>query len=435
MAKDKTSAPLVLDKQASVIEPEGVVDAEAEGKKTDDEKLVAWVVGRVETWKEHRNANYSEQWDTYERLWRGIYSGADKTKKRERSTFVSPALSEAVENGASEIDEAVFGRGDFFDIWPGALDSEADKAILQRNEILFREDLANTDFTGNCSEAVINAAVYGTGIAEIVLVKGVEREISAVADALTGQLAPEVSETDTERPVLRSVNPRNFIIDPAARGIDDALGIAIEEDVSSHLIQSGIEKGDYKKAKIETASGDSQTKPDPQVETPWVTDVVPVLRYYGKVPKHLMFPAAKTEELFPDDKEKSEDPVDSEMVESWVFIANKKDLLKAIETPDMMKDRPVVAYQWDIVPGRFWGRGLCEKGATPQRLLDAELRCRMDTLAYTSAPMMGIDATKVPRGFNMDIYPGKSLLLNGDPGMILKPFKFGEELKWTVELA
>jgi hypothetical protein len=40
--------------------------------------------------------------------------------------------------------------------------------------------------------------------------------------------------------------------------------------------------------------------------------------------------------------------------------------------------------------------------------------------------MMALDASRLPRGFKFDVYPGKTLLLSGDPSTILKPFKFGE---------
>src|SRR3990167_6413729 len=273
-------------------------EPEADGtKKTADEKLVAWVIGRVKQWKEHRVANYDSNWNMYERLWRAIYSDEDKTKKRERGKIISPALSEAVENGAAEIEEAVFGRGDFFDLWPEVQDGKIDRAVLDRNESLFRQDLERTDFTGQCSEVIINGAVYGTGIAEFILCQSTDRDITVqeVVDPETQQTSnrPHVIETDVERPEMRSVNPRNFTIDPSARSIDSALGCAIEEDVGAHVIREGIQKGYYKDVKIQAAMGDTEIKPDPQTENPWGNDVVPVIRYYGKVPKHLLFPPEK----------------------------------------------------------------------------------------------------------------------------------------------
>jgi hypothetical protein len=40
--------------------------------------------------------------------------------------------------------------------------------------------------------------------------------------------------------------------------------------------------------------------------------------------------------------------------------------------------------------------------------------------------MMGMDATRLPRGAKFEIRPGKTLLTNGSPGEVLMPFKFGQ---------
>ncbi len=45
--------------------------------------------------------------------------------------------------------------------------------------------------------------------------------------------------------------------------------------------------------------------------------------------------------------------------------------------------------------------------------------------ALTTAPMMAADATRLPRGVNYKVQPGKTLLTNGNPNEILFPFKFG----------
>jgi hypothetical protein len=401
---------------------------ETEGKQmTNDDRLAAWVMERVSAWRIHRDSNYSTLWDEYERKWRAIYTPEDKTKKKERAKLISPATAEAVENGVAEIEEAVFGRGDFLKLMASPDDGPVEREALERNESTFRYDLDETDLTSTCSETIMNSAVYGTGIGEIILEKETKRDIMAVMDEAAGRLMPQVRETIMERPVLRSVNPRNFGIDPAARDIESALGVFVEEDVSEHIIRAGITSGEYKKVDLKVgSSGNPDIKPDPQMETPWMQDVVHIIRYYGKVPKELIFPPQQTEELFPEDKKEDATPLSGEMVEAWVVLASEGQLLMAKETPDMMKDRPVLAVQWDIVPGRFWGRGICEKGATAQRLLDAELRYRIDCLAFTAAPMIAMDGSRLPRGFKFDIYPGKNILVNGDPKQVLQPFKFGE---------
>ena len=108
------------------------------------------------------------------------------------------------------------------------------------------------------------------------------------------------------------------------------------------------------------------------------------------------------------------------------MIANGGTLLKAEANPYMMEDRPVVAFPWDVVPGRFWGRGVCEKGYNSQKALDTELRARIDALSLTIHPMMAIDATRLPRGSKPEVRPGKMILTNGDPREVLQPFNFGQ---------
>jgi hypothetical protein len=101
----------------------------------------------------------------------------------------------------------------------------------------------------------------------------------------------------------------------------------------------------------------------------------------------------------------------------------------------MMGDRPIVAFPWDVVPGRFWGRGVCEKGYNSQKALDTELRARIDALALTNSPMIAMDATRMPRGAKPVVRPGKIILTNGDPRQVLQPFNFGQVSQITFAQA
>ena len=148
-------------------------------------------------------------------------------------------------------------------------------------------------------------------------------------------------------------------------------------------------------------------------------------KYYGLVPKELLDSALteddeEVEELTEEKKE------GSKYVEAIVIIANGGVLLKAEANPYMMQDRPIVAFPWDVVPGRFWGRGVCEKGYNSQKALDTELRARIDALSLTIHPMLAIDATRLPRGAKPEVRPGKMILTSGDPREVLQPFNFGQ---------
>jgi hypothetical protein len=142
-----------------------------------------------------------------------------------------------------------------------------------------------------------------------------------------------------------------------------------------------------------------------------------------------LFEAAIAEELDEDDEmvdlsEEDDEESKSPYIEVIVVLGNGE-LLKVEENPYMMQDRPIVAFPWDIVPNRFWGRGVCEKGYNSQKALDTELRARIDALALTIHPMMAVDATRLPRGMKPEVRPGKMFLTNGNPSEILQPFNFG----------
>ena len=212
---------------------------------------------------------------------------------------------------------------------------------------------------------------------------------------------------------LKPVMPQNFLIDPVATTIEDAMGVAIDEFVSMHSVEMLQEQGVYNEGLIESAAPDADLEPDQDL-TVYNDDKVRLTKYYGLVPRELL-------------EEEGVDVEETGMyVEAIVVIANGGTLLKAEANPYMMQDRPVVAFPWDVVPSRFWGRGVCEKGYNSQKALDTELRARIDALSLTIHPMMAVDATRLPRGAKPEVRPGKMILTNGDPREVLQPFNFGQ---------
>jgi hypothetical protein len=466
MAEIKMQSGLVAEKARVVDSRDSPVPVDTEGKPDELEALRAWILNRVKRWRDHRRQNYELQWDQYERTWRGLFTTEDRGRKSEKSTLVTPATAEAVENIVAEVEEALFGRGDFFDIKSEIDNPEMMKKITDQNKNHLKEDLSNSDFTSNIGEALINAAVYGSGIGEIFVDKFIKRDIVFSVEQAVMQMGPPDQQTPPEMKVeskevhfayLQSVNPRNFLIEPTARTVDKALGVAVEEYVGAHIIKEGQKKGQYRDVDVGTSQGDHELGADRQNENEYVHDKVHIIRYYGLVPAHLLpkspvaddedadeqivelfeavepaekpdagQPKAESDGVEPKNGEESTEPVDTTMVEAKVFIANESVVIKAVESPYVMKDRPIVAFPWDIVPGRFWGRGVCEKGLVPQKVLDAEMRSRIDALAYVTAPMMAMDASRLPRGFQLTVKPGKSILTNGDPKNILNPMHFGQ---------
>ena len=186
---------------------------------------------QCEEWRNHRDENYLEDWKAYERLWRGIWAGEDKTRDTERSKIVTPALQQAIESQTAEIEEAVFGRGEkFFDIIDDAQDIDRTDIEAVKNQMY--EDFKKNKVRKSISDTILLGAVYGTGIGEIVIAEKTEMKPTMRPIVEMGVTAFGVEESTKFSVGLNSINPRNFLIDPNASSVEDALGCAVEEYVS-----------------------------------------------------------------------------------------------------------------------------------------------------------------------------------------------------------
>ena len=418
----------IYETEATLVDPETEMNDPMLQSQDSIESYVLW---KVQEWEDFVEANFFSQWDEYYRLWRGIWASEDKTRESERSRIVTPALQQAVESSCAEIEESTFGLGKLFDIRDDSADQDPMDIAILRTKL--DEDLRRQKVRQACSEVLINAAVYGTGAAEVVL-ESIKEMSPGTEQALDGQVEM-VGVNIVDRNVVRMkpIQMRNFRIDPVATCVEDAHGVAIDEFVPSHSVKQLQEDGVYKDVYVGTAAQDNDIEPNNELDTVPYMDKVRLMKYFGLVPRHLLKKAQGLDsededesiaELFPEE-ESDEDGEESFWVEAIVVIANEGVLLKAEENPYMMQDRPVVAFQWDTVPGLFWGRGVCEKGYNSQKALDAEMRARIDALALTVHPMLAMDATRIPRGHSPQIRPGKMILTNGPPREVLQEFNFG----------
>ena len=380
-----------------------------------DQDLAEWVLSRCNKWRDHYESNYSAKHEEYMRIYRGIWAPEDVMRDSERSKLIAPATAQAVESCVAEVEEATFGRGKIFDIKDDVNDQEpADIAYLKRK---LHEDFAAARIRSSVAEVLVNAAVYGTGIGEVV-VEEMKEYKPATRPLMEGDMQ-EVGVEEVYRPIVKinPVQPRNFLIDPNATCVNSALGCAIDEYVSRHVVEELQESGVYRDdVYVGSAAADEEIEPDPEINSR-PTDRVRLLKYYGKVPRDLLLSEGVTEDEIAEK---------GAYVEAIIVIANEGELLKAIPSPYMCQDRPIVAFQWDIVPSVFWGRGVCEKAYMSQKALDAELRARIDALALTTHPMLAVDATRIPRGHKLEVRPGRMLLTNGAPSDSIMPFKFGQ---------
>ena len=131
----------------------------------------------------------------------------------------------------------------------------------------------------------------------------------------------QIGVQPVERPLVKliPIQPRNFLIDPSATSVDDAMGCAIEEFVPTHKIDILQEQGVYKDVPISQDPTDYDLEADSTLDHT-DHDRVRVIRYYGLVPRDLLLEEGVNE---------AELKSDSMWQEACVVVANGGTVLSA----------------------------------------------------------------------------------------------------------
>jgi hypothetical protein len=396
----------------------GEVDREVQGGARG--AVVQEIMGDIDPWRKRRDADFEELWDEFYAKWRGFWMPQHKSYKTERSKLISPLTSMAIDLSVSEIVEAVFGREYFIDIPDDVMDQEREDVGVMRQ--LLCEDLKRNGFIKEFTQIALNGALYGTGIAKI-QVTTKTRKIPYKTS--TGELIPATKEDIIVKPV--AIEPGSFVGDPGCSDIDDMKGCAHEFQLPLHIIKERQLSGFYyddvvigKWGKPILAPNRGDTAEGNRKE---MGDVAYITEYYGLIPTRLYLRALAegSDTTLENSMLEAIDP--DEMTEVIATIANETHLLRVIETPLITGERLMMSYQHETVPNRFYGRGVAEKGANVQRAMDAEMRGRIDALAWANNPMFAGDLTRLPPGSSKNAWPGKFWGTRGNPRDVLQEFK------------
>ena len=382
--------------------------------------IVGDIMGDIPTWRKHRDSKFEAVWNEFYAKWRGFWAPEHKSFKTERSRLISPLTSMAVDMTTAEIVEAVLGREYFIDMPDDVADKDTQDVDLARK--LLVQDLRREGFVDEFASIALNGCLYGTGIAKIqISVKKVKTISRNKEKALT------VTETEVVQIKPVAIEPGNFVADPATRDIDEMKGCAHEFMMPITLLQrrqadgvyyNDVKVGSWRVRVMNQRRGDTEEgNVRDQGEAAYITE------YYGLIPlRHFQQTLAEDKGTPLSDVMLQAIP-EEEMIEVIATIANETTLLRVIANPLMTGERLMVAYQHEVVPGRFYGRGVAEKAANVQRAMDAEMRARIDSLAWANLPMFAADLTRLPPNSNMNAWPGKLWGTRGNPNEVLKEFK------------
>ena len=76
--------------------------------------------------------------------------------------------------------------------------------------------------------------------------------------------------------------PQNFLIDPVATSVEEALGVAIDEFVSMHTVEQLQEQGIYRDVLLTQSTPSLDIEPDQELTT-FDDSKVRLTKYYGLV--------------------------------------------------------------------------------------------------------------------------------------------------------
>ena len=387
--------------------------------------LCGWVIRYITEWRTARDQKYRSKWDEYVRIWMGEWAPEDKSRKSERSRIVTPASMQALDSTVAEIEEALFRRDIWFDI-----DEDVDEMddVAQREEMLAARDRLldlcdEENVPSNVAKMVLIGALYGTGVGKI---NTYIKDVKSLQQNEDG--TRQVISQEEPRVEFLPLEPYEFVPDPTTDDINRMLGMAHETIMPYHEVKAGMKDGLYRPTVCgmwsPTASDPEQKSGILSMEAPKI-EGVKISEWHGKVPARLL--AMYLEPRDPLVMELAEQETDDDnLVEAIVTIANESKVIAAKASPFMMQDRSFVAYQHDTVPGCFWGRGVIEKAYNAQKGLDANVRARIDHQAIAANPMVAGDITRLPRGMNLAVWPGKFWPTTGTPSDVIQGFQLGQ---------
>jgi hypothetical protein len=384
-------------------------------------QVISEVMGHIQPWREYRDGTFEEQWDEYYAKWRGFWMPEHRAFKTERSKLISPLTSMAIDLTASEIIEGVFGREYFVDLPDDYLDAQPEDMATARKMLV--EDLKQEGIVTEFAKTAVNGCLFGNGIMKIQINTKKKRFLNRLPN---GDLVPADQEIVQIKPVC--IDPGNFVGDPGVVDIDDMHGCAHEFMMPLHLVEQrqqdgvyydDVKLGAYNLRKLQHRRGDTPENSE-RIEEGQLAFIT---EYYGKISTRNYRAAIAEGQGKPLTFEQEMAIPEHLMTEVIATVGNEGHLLRVIKNPNPTGERLVMGYQHETVPGRFNGRGVAEKAANIQRAMDAEMRARIDGLAWSNNPMFAGDLTRLPPNSNLNAWPGKFWGTRGKPDDVLREFK------------
>jgi len=403
---------------------ETIEEIQARMEDARKRELASWVSHLVDSNETARDSEYKTEWEENFRAWLVRFGSEDRTRKSERSRLVSPSIMAAVDATVAELEEALLNKPEFVDLRDDEVDLYANRVDdIEQVRRLVNYDLESVSSRKEFAKALLIGAIFGTGA-----IKGIvsfEEELELPTDR-NSEVGNPVKKLKV-RPV--ALRPDKIVLDEDAECAEDMSFWAYVDYLPRDVLKSANPE-----AEITRQIRDQYFVEDPTAQSD--ANTAKYIEFYGLVPANLLQPVSEEQATAVsmdissdlDGEEQvsiSIEADESRKVEAIVKIANDGEILSAEENPFWMKDRLMTAFRYEVVPGRFWGRGIPSKGSSPHKALSSMLRAQMDSLAYTVYPMIGVNVNKMALRGNFTIRPGQQIPFTDNPADAMTPIRFG----------
>ena len=468
--------------------PMAVRPMEPDETSTPIPKLYTHLEAILEDWKDHRKVTIENVWDEAYRNYKGEFDDVEhrgsKSTAAWRSKAFYPLTEQKVSAAQAQLQDVLFKGGKFpYDVKTSplpddpAMQADAEKVVegggmlqnpqqiqaqaMKRGELDQRvknmkrrldDQFAECDAASVGLRSIYDGALYGTAFLESPRV--IRKKRYRWEQKGKNFTKKEVYE---DVPSVVNLNPWDCWPDPECEGMiqngigffhRDRMSCLALHDLHNLVFPEGIELKDagseeyeyeYNReefdALLDSISQDDPNRgvnhrgdigPNKASETGHANRIYDVYNFAGAVQNKYLTD-------FIDDIE-GEDTSYSEVI---VVMCNNH-IIKCVRNPFPGQRRPYHMVPWTKVPGQAFGRGVSEKIFDAQKNVNRLMRMYIDNKRLSGNLMTAIDKSKMARGTDLTLYPGKNWEFEGsfqdaDVRKLLQPIIFPDVTAGVLE--
>jgi len=440
-------------------------DQEKEPRVSAVPKLYAKLSDLLEEWKSHRTSEVEDIWDRAYRNFKGDFDDIEhrgsKSSASWRSKAFYPLTEQKVTAAQAQLQDVLFKGGRFpYDVKGSPLpddplvQADAEQATEGGGRVQFvgqvqekaatkaeidqriknmrkrlDDQFAEADASSVGLRSLYDGALYGTAFLEsprIIRKKRYRWETKSNGEYVKNEVYEDV-------PTVVNLSPWDCWPDPECGGmVSDGIGFFHRERMSAPALHDlfdlvfpskDIEMKDaeseeyeyeYNREQFEAliddiseddyvqgVSHDDNLGPNAASDTGSANKIYDVYHFAGSVQNKYV------KEFIPDLK--GSDTAYSEVI----VVMCKNRVIKCVINPFPGQRRPYHMVPWTSIPGSAFGRGVAEKIFDAQKNVNRLMRMYIDNKRLSGNLMTAIDKSKMARGTDLTLYPGKNWEFEG----------------------